>query len=367
MSNINLKRFVDIDIVQHVASIVTGTRDTVVLFTSEETDGQEHIVSSLSDANTLYASKPKTLAYLQMYFLNGGAKVRVIENTSYSDITNDVLSSLNNTDICVAYAASDSEKASAYAALKALAIARSAEQTVYGINEKLILAATADENDTASVKNFIVKYATVPGAEMTIAAYLSKIDVYGIDTVYDYAFTQEILSRTTPTLAEDITDTKYGIIIRNNMNVDVYLANAVRNCGGNCKDGADIVNNFVRIVLHQTLTDRLLTLLTQKIKSTSGISKIYTVIANELERYLTCGYLTTDKVWTDEDLKISYNQALYTIIEKGTALTSGYVMRILPFSALTDQDKAQRKAPPIYIVLADQYGIRQITINGEVI
>lgn len=368
MSSVNLKHFVDINIKQSVPTAISGTRDTIVLFTSETTDGESHVISSLSEAQTIYSGKTNTLAYLQMYFRNGGCKVKVIEDVSIQDIE-DALQNLSDEDICIAYAASASERENAYATLKAIAIAREINPDVYGINEKLILACTANTPEEISVKNFAVKYSSIPGAEMTIGAYLSQIDVYGIDTVKDYMYTSEILNEDDKITfgAEELTDNEYEQIVDNNLNVDIYLANACRNCGGNCKDGSDIVNSFVKIILHQTLTSRLIALLAQKIKSTDGISKIYTVIVNELERYLSCGYLTTDKIWTNETLKLRYNGKDYTIIEKGSALTSGYVVKVLPMSSLTEIDKQSRKAPPIYIILADQYSIRQITINGEVI
>lgn len=360
MAKIDLKRFVDINIKQHVVASVVGARDTVVLFTSEGSAGTKLLVESISDANTVYADMPNTLAYLKVFFENSGIKALVVEGVAIDNITADVIKDLDNSYICIAYASANNEIDANYAKLKSLAVARAADSTVYGINEKLILARTTND-DADSVKNFVVKRSSVQGAEMTIAAYLSKINVYGVDTVYDYAFTQEVLT------AEDLTDSQFATVIANNMNVDIYLANSVRNCGGNCKDGADITNVYVRIILHQTLTDVLIQLLAQKIKNTSGISKIYAVISQELERYLTAGYLTTDKVWTDKDLTVTYNGASYTIIEQGTALTNGYVIRVLPFSSLTDADKAAHKAPPVYVIIADQYGIRQITINGEVI
>ena len=90
-------------------------------------------------------------------------------------------------------------------------------------------------------------------------------------------------------------------------------------------------------------------------------------ICSELERYKNAGYLTTDKIWTNEDLKISRNGVTYTIVEKGTPLTNGYIVTILPMTALTDEERAERSAPPIYVILADQYGIRKMTISGEII
>ena len=364
MADINLKRFVDIDIRQHVQSIVSGTRDTVVLYTADNTDGNQHLVSSLAEANSIYSENETTLAYLTTFFNNGGVKALVIENKQYTDITKDTLKELSNDYICVAYATPKASVSLVYDALKKIAKALEADADVYGINEKLILAHTTTESDIDSVKNFIVKYTTddsVVGSEMTFAAYLSKINVYGTDTVYDYAYTQEVIKE------QNISDSVFAAILDNNMNVDIYLANAVRNCGGNCKDGSDMVNTYCRILLHQTLTESLLNLLTQKIKNSTGISKIYATIAAELEKYRISGYLTTDKAWLDADVVISYNGVKYTVIEQGTPLTNGYVIKVLPMSSLTPEDRAAHKAPHIYVIFATQFGIRSITINGEVI
>ena len=55
------------------------------------------------------------------------------------------------------------------------------------------------------------------------------------------------------------------------------------------------------------------------------------------------------------------------LIEKNTPLTLGYRVVVLPYSSLSEDDKQNHKCPPIYIFLAESYGIRSITINGEVI
>lgn len=363
MQSINLKRFVDIDINKYAQSSVDSSRDTVLLFTDEGTAGTSNIVSSYTEAAELYADT-LTLEYLKVYFENGGVKANVVNGIVWSALTNDVLNGYDDEYIVVAFVSESVDKEEHYAFIKNLAKVRQADSSVYGINEKILLASTSVITDSEVVSNFAVKYSSsesLDGVEMTIAAYLSKLDVYGADSIYDYAFTQEVIN------AEDISDADYGVVSNNNMNIDIILANAVRAVGGNCKDGADLVNTYVLIILHQTLTDRLISLLTQKIKNASGVSKMYSVIANELEKYKTSGYLTTDKIWSDDDLKISYNGTSYTIIENATALINGYVIKILPLSSLTDEDIANRKAPQVYVVLADQYGIRQITINGEVI
>lgn len=360
MSTVNLKRFVDINIRSNVPSQVVGTRDTIVLFTATGTKGNVKTIASMSEANQAYTDAT-TLAYLKMFFDNGGAKVQVIEGMSYTAITVDDIKALDNDLILIAFAYAEVNIVAAYAAIKSLATQMNADQSVYGINEKILLARTKTETDTDLVKNFAVKYSTVLGAEMTIGAYLSQIDVYEQADVYDYAFTVESIT------AEAVTDTLFGTLMTNNYNVDVKLANAVRNLGGNCKNGEDLTNDYVRIILHQTLTDRLIQLLAQKLKNTTGLAQIYTVICQELEQYRSSGYLTNDKIWTKPDLIISYNQQEYRVIEKGTALTNGYIVKVLPVASLSDADKAARKTPPIYVILADQYGIRQITINGEVI
>lgn len=377
MSNIDLKKFVDINIQAHVTSAVSGIRDTVILFTPEGTLNTVNTFDSLTSVT--YDEDSLTYAYLKQYFDNGGVIAKVYEGISYSDLTKEIITALDNNYIYVACASSAQDKENCYKKLKNIALSMNSDTTIYGINEKILIASTNASNAelattdyTVSVKNLAVKYTSVLGGEMAIAAYLSQLNIDETDSVKDYAFTQEILSTYSESgwvmsSGENINTVTYDLITGLNMNVDVELANAVRNCGGNCKDGADLVNNFVRIILHQTLTDQLVNLLAQKIKNTTGVSKLYTVIAQELERYLTCGYLTTDKVWTDATLKVTRNNIVYNIINKGDALTNGYSIKILPMSSLSDAEKAAHKAPPIYIIIADQYSIRQITINGEVI
>lgn len=364
MAEINLKRFVDIDIQSKVTKAISGTRNTIVLYTPEGTLGTVNTVTSLTEATSIYTTTkyPETIKYLRVFFNNGGVNARVIEGKSSSDITTDEIKALSNEYIIIACVKGSKEEIdTVYNNLKSLATSLSTDASVYGINEKILIARTITNSDESSIKNFGVKYSTIVGAEMTIAAYLCQINVYKQDTVKDYSFTQEII---TP---EDLSDENFGSVMNNNMNVDITLVGSTRNLGGNLKDGSELTNAFVKIVLHQTLTDRLTQLLVQKIKNSSGISQIYSVIAQELEFYKTAGYITLDKVWNSSDLDVNYNGETYTIIQQGTALINGYVIKILPISSLTEADKSSHKAPPIYVVLADQYGIRQITINGEVI
>lgn len=372
MSEINLKRFVDINIQSNVVKSVIGTRDVCILFTPEGTEGTSTLVSSFTESKETFPVEtfPLTLGYLTVFFNNGGIKCLVIEGMAYSDLTKEDITNLDNEYIIIACACSDASVNACYSKMKTLISSLNSDTAIYGINEKILLARTVVDGNTiptfndlddADIKNFGVKYSDVVGAEMTIAAYLTQVNVYKQNTVYDYTFTKENI------LKESLTDANFEILMNRNMNVDIDLVNSTRNVGGNLKDGAELTNEFVRIVLHQTLTARLTSLLVQKIRNSSGLSQIYSVVAQELEFYKSAGYITTDKVWNSSDLDITYNSNTYTIIEQGTPLTNGYVIKILPISSLTDADKALHKAPPIYVIIATQYGIRQITINGEVI
>lgn len=374
MNDIDVRRFVDINIKQHVETAISGTRDVVVLYTHEgeqgkisgkatETIGPEQIFASYSDANAAYPSNtyPDTNAYITMYYNNGGAKLIVIEGYDYNGITADIIKSLDNKYILICFCSSEANVSNMYSKVKEIATAREQDATIYGVNEKILFARTEVQNDNALIANLAVKYSKVLGAEMTMAAYLAGIDVYGIDTVYDYMYTAENIEE------EVLTDAQYETLSLNNINVDNYLAGSVRNLGGNLKNGADITNSFVRIVLHQTLTERLLETLVNKIKNSSGVGKLYAAICNELANYRTCGYLSTDKIWTDKTLSVVVNNKPYEIIAQGTPLINGYHVVILPLTALTENDKALRKAPPIYVIIADQYGIRKVTVNGEII
>lgn len=374
MNDIDVRRFVDINIKQHVESAISGTRDVLVLYTHEgergkisgrttETITNDLIFASFSAAAEVYDATnfPDTYAYLSMYFNNAGARVVIIEGYAANSLTADIVKTLDNQFILIALCDSSKNANAALTTLKSIATSREADKSVYGVNEKIVFARTTTKTDDSVITNFALKYSKVYGAEMTMAAYLSSINVYGVNTVNDYMFTPEVIKE------EVLTDEEYAKMQEQNINVDTYLAGNVRNLGGNLKNGAEMVNSFVRIVLHQTLTQRLLTLLVTKLKNNDGIGKIYATICSELANYRTCGYLSTDKVWTDPTMKVTVNNKSYTIIEKDTPLINGYKVTVLPLSALTQNDIALHKAPPIYVIIADQYGIRAITVNGEII
>ena len=366
MSSLNLNNFVNINIVKKNISGINSIRDTIVLFSNETPQSPNDLgyeeYNSLSAFETRsggITGLDKTKTYLEVFFANGGNVVRVYYSKNTINVTD--INALPDELIVVA------------STLNVDTIKEVAKNCsgLTGIHKKIFLARTEsisesnsyeEESQNIVYSNLALKYSKVVGAEMTIAAYLSNIDIYGINTVHDYSFTIETIN------AENVSNEDYITLSTNNINVDLNLADRVRNIGGNLTDGSDLVNSFMLIVLHQTLTSRLINLLTNKIKGSSGLSAIYATISQELNYYINNGYLTTDKVWRDETLTIigPVSGTKYTVIEKNTPLLDGYVIKVLPISETSYSD-SKHPAPPIYVVLADSYGIRYIEIDGEVI
>lgn len=366
--SIDLTRFVDISIKYRKSPSRTATRDTVILFTTEDGIVDGTVYTSATESE-IPSAATVTRQFASVYFDNGGIKLMVKKPAGSTLAASDV-EALPNESIVIAYAIADN-----YSAMKAVSKELAADTgdydpssgesapKIYGPKKKILLAraSTVAKEEEALTDNIAVKYSAVTGAEMTIAAYLSQIDASVTNSVYDYMFTAETLAD------EDLSEDEYTIVLANQWNVDVELANAVRNIGGNLMDGSNLVNEYMLILLQQTTREALVNLLVSKISGMRGLSAIYSTLSQELNRYVACGYLATDRVWTYDDWSVTYNDESYTVIEKGTALTQGYSIMMVPYIALTEDDRKLGKAPPIYVALATSYGIRKITVGGEVI
>lgn len=381
MSLVDIRNFVDINIKSKAVASITSTRETTVLFTNDSKliASGSIVFSSLSEVEAKVGASNLDSSvgykYAKVYFEAGGVKLKAIYSATISDtVILPLVNNLAEEEIVIGLCDTAKVGASAEVAL-ALAQKYNAQTTSYGVAQKLFLGAigyTEFTGNTAkyanpSVDNFALKVGDLTkqtGCEMTIGAYLSRIDFYGINTVQDYAYTKESLDATG---YPDNLNAIVKDVLSNNANITIEIANSVRNVGGNLTSGEDLVNKFSLIVLHQTLSQRVFNTLSQKIKGNSAITALYSSISQELNRYITCGYLTTEKYWTNPDLTLSYNNKTYTLITQGTALTQGFKITILPLSSLTDEDKQEHKAPYIYVILADSYGIRKVVINGEVI
>lgn len=387
---VDIRNFVDINIQPTLTREVNASRDTILLYTglslvdsnSNSYDGT--IISSLDEATTLIETTLKKTSnewislkeFMNTFFDNGGQKIKLYGDTNKRNIAAKIKERLYDNEIACGYAFGDNSGLQFFSSetMGQAVYSLSRESEFKGLGEKLLVYSNDNVGsinnintpsgttsfDPKTVNNFIGGVGLI-NADAIILAYLSQLYVYGLDTIKDYAFTR--------TLSEKTPDE--SLINEENLkrfNFYTKIGDQLYSVGGNCTNGLSITNEFCRILLCQTLTQRLMNLLTQKIKSNTGISKMYSVISEELERYRRSGYLTTDKVYTDEDLVIRGADGVdYTIIQKGTALLNGYLVKILPMNALSETDKASHSAPPIYVIIADQYAIRKITINGEVI
>lgn len=201
------------------------------------------------------------------------------------------------------------------------------------------------------------------GIELTVGAYLTQINVNRYESIKDYCFTEEAITD----LAEDkafhpIDDNLLAShLMEHGYNFIGELVGKRRNLGGDDTALYSVVNQFMLICLAQELTERLFNLLVQKINyNTTGLNQISTTLVDTLQKYVNNGFLSTEKVWENEDLEYYGN----IIIKKGTPLSMGYKVYICPFSTLTSDDYKKHKLPNIYVLVADSYGIRKIEVDG---
>lgn len=367
---ISLDEFVDVKIYTHPTSKRITDRDTYTILTTEAF-GNKAEFESYSDDITGEHNK----AYAKMFFQNGGKKIKFVAITATNEET--VTAAVKKLDDNLIYfsvigANGGIDIATVKSIAKELDAAYSCKRKdavvtdePIGIHRKILIARISDakvlDDELKTIHSLAIKYSTVDGAEATIAAYFSKVKVYAINSVHDYCYTSENID------CSDVDTDTYETLDGKNANFDYKIAGSVRNIGGNLTDGKSLINEFMLIVLQQTVTERLLALLGTKLKGSTAIARIRSTISDELNYYVKNGYLALDKVWTDEDWDVPYNSSTYTIIESNTPLTSGYLVEILPLASISDEDRKAHKCPPIYLVLADSWGIRKVSITGQVI
>ena len=389
MGYVDIRNFVDINIVNKVVTQIDSTREAVVLFTLNTTIAPVatlyNIYNSLEEVEETGINKnTNSYKYAKVYFENGGIKL-VCVNINYGNsgepyefyTPSNILpfvKELPNEYIIIAV-----EETNNWDLMAELASTYNAStidgKAVYGVKWKIFLTNmlyTSGPQELPAlgldaIENFCIKLTDTTnqvGGEMTIAAYLNQIDFYANETVQDYDFTPEKLSTT---LFDTLDMNTYvSTCIQYHANISVKLNNVVRNIGGDLANGENLVNKFALIVLHQTLSQVVFNTLTQKLKGKDAITALYGTISQELNKYVNDGYLTLDKIWTNQSVIVTKNGINYTLIEKGTPLVKGYYISILPYSSLTAEELAAHKCPDIYVFIADNYTIRKVTINGKV-
>ena len=376
---VDIRNFVDINISHHESVNKTAINDTVILFTQEgQLNNDEELIKSYSEWQTKHPDTSDlslTEQYVSYYFNDyHGNKLYILYGYTKDKIVT-IVNKLKAIDVkysVVGWAVTDNTNThtSAYYQ-EQLAKTYYSDNNMYGIMDKIFLTVyynddLSDNNlllntntdDKGIVGKYVYDIADKNGVEMSIGAYLSQLNFEGTDTIQDYDFT---LENDGDNLLED---TSINTIITKHLNTTTEFAGKNRNIGGDMIDGTDLVNQYSSIILQQTCTNVLLNLLSQKIKGQTGIDAMYSVLTQELQKYVTNGYLTTDKI-CDFDYTVNVNNVDYTIIKKNTPLSLGYQITILPYSSLSANDINKHKAPNVYLVLAESYGVRLIKVYGN--
>lgn len=216
-----------------------------------------------------------------------------------------------------------------------------------------------------SLNPYVIKVGA-KGVEMLAAAYLSKVKISDSGTIQDYAFTIEDMGQFPA--SSIISDNDIGTqLINSHFNFDTKLVNAVRNYPGDTVTGLDMMNYYIKILLTQDLTEAVMNLLASKIRfNQAGINRLSNAISQAMNAYISNGYLNTDYIWTGDDLVYNFNGVDYLICARNTPLVKGYKCVILPLTSLTPAQKEAHVLPPVYMLFADQTGIRAVVINGDI-
>lgn len=353
----SIKNFVNIDIKHQEKYTEPGTRPTVLLFVKGDlptyTDSDKNVKNQV-EADTIYEETPSTLndttlkAYFDIFFDNGGVKLMIKNNALPT--TADDFKKLGN-DYIILATTEDTYQAEKYPT--------TGLDSLVGIDRKILVLRKTSIDNLEESKNVAVKYSNVLGAEMTIAAYLSQIDVYDEEKVKDYDFTVEY------DVDDDVSGNvdNTGSLSEIKYNFEMKIVDTIRNIGGNMTDGNSLVEEFITIILQQTLSYTLINALSKKLKGQSGMAAIRTAMSEELNRYVSSGFLVTDKVWTNPDLVAKNpvdNKVEKTVIKKNTPISSGYYLYFFPLAN-------NYREVGVFLVIATAKGIRYIEVDGRAI
>lgn len=392
--SLDLRNFVQVNINYHTAAVSSIDSGIVTLITVNSGWSSNPLADKILYSYDQYLKAKEEASitntaldiYVKTFFDNGGRGIQIIGGYSSgeeADFVSGVVAKLNYKFVIITSDCSEEDMETVATTNATTNIItnpvtkKSSISTFTGINEKIFISSLANTTKNvgldSSVKNFIIKMGK-KGCEMLTAAFLSQVSVTNGASISDYNFTIEnvkAIQDTIPERSDDfivIDDNDTGVtLVGKNYNFDTNLVNAIRNIGGNTTGGADIMNYYIRILLSQSVTEKVLSVLVSKIKlNQSGINRVQNAIQVEMTKYINNGYLNTEFVWTEEDLYYTFNDRQYLICSRNEPLVKGYKCVILPVSSLSIEEKESHAFPPVYLLLADQVGIRAIVINGDV-
>lgn len=222
-----------------------------------------------------------------------------------------------------------------------------------------------DENETklAAVKNNnifvkLVDTAVKTDDALSFLAFTTQIRLDGFNTIEDYCYTDEN-GLTVIDSKDDYTTwiTKYNFVDK--------VGNKVLNFGGNLYNGTSIDSDFGVTCIENDIAYALLDIVTSKIRITpTAQTRVVTAINTVLNRYINNGLILSNSVYSGEDMFIKYNEKTYSIIHKGTTLLNGYYVFTVPVSAISVEDKQNKKFTPIIVVIMTSAGARTISVSG---
>lgn len=222
---------------------------------------------------------------------------------------------------------------------------------------------TENETKLAAVKNnniFVKLVDTTVETDdaLSFLAFTTQIRLDGFNTIEDYCYTDENGLEIIDSKGHyDTWITKYNFVEK--------VGNKVLNFGGNLYDGTSIDSDFGVTCIENDIAYALLDIVTSKIRITpTAQTRVVTAINTVLNRYINNGLILSNSVYSGEDMFIKYNEKTYSIIHKGTTLLNGYYVFTVPVSAISVEDKQNKKFTPIIVVIMTSAGARTISVSG---
>ena len=222
---------------------------------------------------------------------------------------------------------------------------------------------TTNETKLAAVKNNNIFVKLVDDKvetddALSFLAFTTQIRLDGFNTIEDYCYTDENgLEIIDSKDHYDTWITKYNFVDK--------VGNKVLNFGGNLYNGTSIDSDFGVTCIENDIAYALLDIVTSKIRITpTAQTRVVTAINTVLNRYINNGLILSNSVYSGEDMFIEYNKKTYSIIHKGTTLLNGYYVFTVPVSAISVEDKQNKKFTPIIVVIMTSAGARTISVSG---
>ena len=222
---------------------------------------------------------------------------------------------------------------------------------------------TQNETKLAAVKNnniFVKLVDTTVNTDdaLSFLAFTTQIRLDGFNTIEDYCYTDENGLEIIDSKGHyDTWVTKYNFVDK--------VGNKVLNFGGNLYNGTSIDSDFGVTCIENDIAYALLDIVTSKIRITpTAQTRVVTAINTVLNRYINNGLILSNSVYSGEDMFIKYNEKTYSIIHKGTTLLNGYYVFTVPVSAISVEDKQNKKFTPIIVVIMTSAGARTISVSG---